>query len=207
MKLIDNVHETRIKGRRAEVLSRRLAELMPQQARVLDVGCGNGLVAWSIRQVRPDVTIEGVDVLIQPDPRVPVRQFDGLHLPADDASFDVVMFVDVLHHTDDPRPLLAEARRVSRAAIVIKDHLREGLLANATLRLMDHVGNARFGIRLPYNYWSRKQWQDEFRTLQLDVEAWNEKLGLYPWPLTMWFDRLLHYIARLRVPGSTAAQR
>ncbi len=184
------------------MLSRRLAELMPRQGRVLDVGCGNGLVAWSIRQVRPDVTIEGVDVLIQPSPHVPVRQFDGLHLPAEDASFDAVMFVDVLHHTDDPRPLLAEARRVSRSAIVIKDHLREGLLANATLRLMDHVGNARFGIRLPYNYWKRKQWQDEFGALQLEVEKWNEKLGLYAWPLSLWFDRSLHFIARLRKRGA-----
>jgi SAM-dependent methyltransferase len=205
MKVIENLHETRIKGRRAEVLSRRLAELMPENGRVLDVGCGNGLVAWSIRQIRPDISIEGVDVLLQPDPHVPVRQFDGLHLPADDRSFDTVMFVDVLHHTDDPHPLLAEARRVSRSSIVIKDHLREGLLANATLRLMDHVGNARVGVRLPYNYWKRKQWQDEFRALGLAVEQWDEKLGLYPWPLSMWFERSLHFISRLQIPGGASA--
>ena len=198
MKIIDRMHETRIKGRRAQVLSRDLAALMPQNGRVLDVGCGDGLVAWSIREIRGDVKIEGVDVLIQPAPHVPVRQFDGLHLPADDKSFDTVMFVDVLHHTDDPRPLLAEARRVSCNTIVIKDHLREGFMANSTLRLMDHVGNKRFGIRLPYNYWRRQQWQDEFRALQLEVETWNERLGLYPWPLTLIFDRSLHFIARLR---------
>jgi SAM-dependent methyltransferase len=199
MKLIDRIHETRIKGRRAKVLSQELAALMPQDGRVLDVGCGDGCVASGIVEIRSDVKIEGVDVLIQPNSRVPVRQFDGVHLPAEDNSFDTVLFVDVLHHTDDPRPLLAEAKRVSCNTIVIKDHLREGVLAYSTLRLMDRVGNERFGVRLPFNYWRRQKWQDEFRALQLEVEIWNEKLGLYPWPLALVFDRSLHFIARLRV--------
>ena len=61
-------------------------------------------------------------------------------LPCADAGADVVLFVDVLHHTSDPLPLLAEARRVARQAIVIKDHLCDGWLADPTLRLMDWFG-------------------------------------------------------------------
>ncbi len=50
-----------------------------------------------------------------------------------------------------PARLLAEAKRVSRGGIVIKDHFREGVLADATLRFMDWVGNAQHGVVLPYN--------------------------------------------------------
>ena len=37
--------------------------------------------------------------------------------------------------------------------IVLKDHTRNGLFSGSTLRFMDWVGNARHGVRLPYNYW------------------------------------------------------
>ena len=51
------------------------------------------------------------------------------------------MLVDVLHHTDDPGILLSEARRVTRRAVVLKDHTRD-YMAGATLRLMDWGANA-----------------------------------------------------------------
>ncbi len=44
----------------------------------------------------------------------PAVEFDGLTLPLADHSVDVVLFVDVLHHTADPLILLREAARVAR---------------------------------------------------------------------------------------------
>jgi len=66
-----------------------------------------------------------------------VETFDGKSIPYGDGSFDVVMFVDVIHHADQPMTLLREAARVARQAILIKDHLVEGTLAYLTLQLMD----------------------------------------------------------------------
>jgi hypothetical protein len=37
--------------------------------------------------------------------------------------------------------LLREAARVAREAVVIKDHTKNGLAADATLRFMDRIGN------------------------------------------------------------------
>ncbi len=90
---------------------------------------------------RPDVTITGVDLIVRPETHVPVTPFDGNRI-----SFDVVMFVDILHHTEDPETLLAEARRVASQAVVLKDHTRDGIRAGSTLRFMDGVGNAPHGI-------------------------------------------------------------
>ena len=197
MSLLDHLHGSYVHARRVAVLARHVAPLLPPGGRVLDVGCGDGRLAARLRSMRSDVAIEGVDVLLRADAAIPVRQFDGAHLPYADASIDAVLLVDVLHHTDDPAVLLRESARVARAGIIIKDHVREGVLARPTLRAMDWVGNARHGVRLPYNYWSHAQWTDAFETIGLEVQHWNSRLHLYPGPASWIFDRSLHFVAML----------
>ena len=196
MSAIARVHGGYIAGRRVQVLARHLADLLPRDASVLDVGCGDGSLAKLIGDRRPDVQMRGIDVLVRDQTAIPVEPFDGSHFPAADGSYDVVMFVDVLHHTEDAHILLKEARRVARRNIVLKDHTRDGLLAGPTLRFMDGVGNARFGVALPYNYWTRDQWQTAFRDLHVEVELWQSRLGLYPSWANWLFGRSLHFIAR-----------
>jgi SAM-dependent methyltransferase len=195
--VIGKVHDKYVFGRRARVLANALAEVIPTHGTVLDVGCGDGTIAKLILEARPDLSIQGIDVLVRPLTHVPVAQFDGTTIPFADQSFDVVVFVDVLHHTNDPMQLLREARRVARKAIVIKDHCRDGVLANTTLRFMDWVGNARHGVALPYNYWPEARWRDAFTELGMVAEPWHPKLGLYPFPFSLAFDRKLHFVAKL----------
>jgi len=137
-------------------------------------------------------------VLVRDKKLIPVTQFDGLNFPFPDKSFDVVMFVDVLHHTDNPEVLLREAMRVAANSIVLKDHTQDGVFAAGTLRLMDWVGNSRHGVRLPYNFWSRRRWDQTLVNLGLTVVDWKADLDLYPWPMSLVFDRSLHFVARLR---------
>lgn len=200
LKLTDIVHERFLMGRRSRVLSTRIAGLLPKYVSVLDVGCGDGDIASRIMGERPDISVQGIDVLVRPDTAIPVEHFDGSHFPFGDNTYDVVTFVDVLHHADDPAALLAEAARVARKAVVIKDHLRQGVLAGATLRFMDTVGNKRHGVALPYNYLTPMEWNEEFGGARLTVASWEERLAIYPWPATLIFDRRLHFTATLTVP-------
>ena len=203
MNLIDRVHSDYIFGRRVGVLTRHLAELLPKDAKTLDVGCGDGTIAHLLMKSRPDLTISGIDVLVRPQTHIPVVQFDGRHIPYEDDSFDAVMFVDVLHHTEDPLVLLREAARVARSAIVIKDHTMNGWLAEPTLRLMDYVGNAQHGVVLPYNYWPLTRWNEAFAGLGLKPAVWKPKLSLYPAPASWIFDRSLHFVARIDLNQTT----
>lgn len=200
MNLLERLHASYVAGRRAQVLATHVAELIPQAADVLDVGCGNGQLATLILQRRPDLTLEGVDILAQAKASIPVRVFDGKILPFADASFDTVLLVDTLHHAGDRLQLLGEASRVARRSLIIKDHVREGLFAEQTLRFMDWVGNARFSINLPYNYWTNQQWKDAFESFGLKIALWETTLGLYPFPAGLLFERSLHFLTRLDKP-------
>lgn len=199
MPLIDAVHDRYVFNRRVRVLADHVAGLLPEGARVLDVGCGDGSLAAGLLARRPDLAVEGIDVLVRDRTRIPVRPFDGRSIPHPDRSFDVVLFVDVLHHTDDPAVLLGEAARVASGSVVLKDHTADGLLAGPTLRFMDRVGNARHGVRLPYNYWPEARWRAAFARLGLEPEAWVSDLKLYPSWADWAFGRSLHFVARLAV--------
>lgn len=192
-------HDAYIVDRRVSRLATLLARVPPEGASVLDVGCGSGEVLAEITQQRPDLLAHatGIDVLIRPKTVFPITQFDGVTIPFPDKSFDVVMFVDVLHHTEDALVLLNEARRVARRQVVIKDHLNERALDRWTLRFMDWVGNARHGVNLPYNYLSRAEWDEAFAAAGLEVSDWFTKLDVYPAPGRWVFGRGLHMIATL----------
>ena len=197
MNLRDRIHDRYIYGRRVKVLAEHLSRLIPVDAEVLDIGCGDGLIARTIAERRGDVRFSGVDVILRPQTHIPAVEYDGFALPFPEHSFDAVMLVDVLHHTDDPALLLREARRVSRGVVLIKDHLLQGILAGPTLRMMDRVGNARHGVALPFNYWPRQRWQNAFLAEGLKIREWIDHLYLYPVPLAWICDREMHFIARL----------
>jgi SAM-dependent methyltransferase len=197
LKAVEHLHQSYVLSRRVRVLASRLAPVLPPDARVLDVGCGDGLLAREILRLRPDVAIEGVDVHPREAAALPVTPYDGSTLPFSDSVFDAAIIVDVLHHADDPPRLLREAARVTRGVILIKDHASDRFLAVPTLRLMDRIGNARHGVALPYRYWRRGTWFQQFAALGMEVASWEEDLGLYPIPAKWIFGGSLHFLARL----------
>jgi ubiquinone/menaquinone biosynthesis C-methylase UbiE len=115
---MERLHGRYVHSRRVRVLCDHLSELIPSNGRVLDVGCGDGLLASLILERRRDAEISGIDVLVREKTKIPVTGFNGSTIPFPDKSFDVVMFVDVLHHTVDPKLLLSEAKRVAAKAIL-----------------------------------------------------------------------------------------
>jgi SAM-dependent methyltransferase len=86
--------------------------------RVLDLGCGSGSSVDFFRARDPRVQWVGLDV---PDSREALGRsrvdarfetFDGVSMPFDAASFDLVYCKQVLEHVSRPAPLLAEVERV-----------------------------------------------------------------------------------------------
>ena len=195
--LLDLLHQHLVFGRRVQVLADLLSRLIPAGSTVLDVGCGDGRIAREVMQRQPSVHITGIDVLLRQHCHIPVQQFDGSIIPFPDGTFDLVMFVDVLHHTMAPGRLLKEAARVSNDFLLIKDHLRKGLFAGTTLRVMDWVGNFTKGVVLPYNYLTAKEWTQLYQAAGFRPLETIDRLGLYPWPFNLAFGRSLHFVTLL----------
>jgi SAM-dependent methyltransferase len=185
-------------GRRVRALAANIAAMIPEGVRtVLDVGCGDGTLARSIMQLRPELVVTGVEIRARPHTAIPVLEFDGRVLPFDDRSHDLVMMVDVLHHAEQPLLLIRETARVAARAVIIKDHLTGAWLSHERLRLMDWVGNIGHGVPLRYAYWSPDQWSDAFRQTGLSEVERRDRLGLYGAALQWMFERRLHFVSRL----------
>jgi ubiquinone/menaquinone biosynthesis C-methylase UbiE len=117
---------------------------LPQRGRLLEIGCGVGAELKLVARRHPGLRITGIDL----DPRhltaardhlapeiargdIALAMGDAYRLPFAAASFDCVITIWMLEHVTDPRPILAEARRV---------------LAPGGRLICTEVDNARFGF-------------------------------------------------------------
>jgi len=94
--------------------------LLPAGARrVLDVGCGAGALGAALKFERPETMVTGIEL----DPRAAARARTLLDAVAEgdaverlralpDASFDAILFADLLEHLAQPEQALREARRL-----------------------------------------------------------------------------------------------
>jgi SAM-dependent methyltransferase len=187
---------------RIENLTSTVLKTLPDFTSLLDVGCGHALISKKIIESRSSVSVSGVDVLRWGNPSVPVDLYDGKVLPYSDNSFDVVMLLDCVHHAEDPFMLLSESSRVAKKFILIKDHLCENKFHNRVLSFMDRVGNSKYGIDIPENYWSRKQWLDAANKLNWNQKIFTSRFKYYPWPVSWVFGGSLHFIALFELSDS-----
>ena len=90
-----------------------LDRFFPREGRILDVGCGTGL---GVRLYADRLGLEpfGIDVINGNQSTINFQVYDGLTLPYEDAYFDAVTVVHVLHHAANPDRLVSEIARVAR---------------------------------------------------------------------------------------------
>lgn len=175
---------------------------------VLDVGCGGGTLGEALLKspgCPAEVRIRGLERFPRGGEPIEVIPYDGLTMPVPDASQDIVIVADVLHHDEDPERLLRECRRVCRRLLVIKDHQRRGLLAQARLSFIDWAANAPYGVRCLYRYNTPAQWRAVPGRLGLSVVEEHASMNLYPPFVNLLFGRSLQYMAFLGIPEAHAS--
>jgi len=131
-----------------------IARLVPQGARVLDLGCGDGAMLDLLQRERGcsgyGIEIADADVAACVRRGVNVIQLnleEGLAL-FDDASFDVVLQIDTLQHLRNAETMLQETARVGRTGIVAFPNFGHWPNRLAVLR-----GRMPVTRRLPYQWY------------------------------------------------------
>jgi ubiquinone/menaquinone biosynthesis C-methylase UbiE len=127
--LVDQIASV-LELRAADPQQRRMREAylseiaFPENARVLDVGCGTGAVTRVLAEwphVREVVGVDPSPVLLKKarelaagHATITFEQADGRELPFEAGSFDLVLFHTTLCHVPNPQVALAQASRVLR---------------------------------------------------------------------------------------------
>jgi len=114
-------------------------------ARVLDVGCGTGLLLKRLSRSHPEVELVGVDLSPQMlaiaqrclAGQASIAVADAVALPVQDSAVDVLVSSSVFHYLPEPEQALTEWRRVMRPGgqLVIIDWCRDF----TTMRVLDLV--------------------------------------------------------------------
>lgn len=162
-----------------------LAEIAAPR-RVLEVGCGEGLVIRYLARRLPGVRIDGVELdaralerarLHCPDASL-VRG-DVCELPVRRGAYDLVLCLEVLEHLGDPARALRELRRASRGGCLLsvphEPYFRLGnLLRGKNLRRLgdpsDHV-----------QHWGAR----EFRALCAEHLTVRRSTTSFPWLIVL----------------------
>ena len=135
-------------------IQQAIAQLVPEGARVLDLGCGDGALLQHLQRERGcsgyGVELDDANVLACAQRGVNVLQLNldqGLKV-FDDQSFDVVLQIDTLQHLRNAEVMLRETARVGRIGIVAFPNF-----AHWPNRLSVLRGRMPVTKRLPYQWY------------------------------------------------------
>ena len=128
--LLQGVRRRGQRSRRRRLVGRsydmalELARVIPNHARVLDVGCGSGFIAHHLTAML-GARVVGLDLAESAAAPIEYLRYDGTRFPVPDHCFDAVLLCYVLHHAQDLPTMLNEVRRVLRRdnglAVVYED--------------------------------------------------------------------------------------
>ncbi len=151
---------------RAGLKVKRIKGWFSLDEQVLDIGTGNGGVAFKLYNRGVDVTTIDVKNRSRISQIQPVI-YDGKHIPFSDEAFHTVMLLTVLHHTTDPETILREAKRVGKRIIVMEDIYSNTLQKWLTYG-MDSLVNLEFRGH-PHTNKTDAEWRRLFQELGLRV--------------------------------------
>lgn len=197
--LMQRMHQSTYAERLRRLVDAMLPEIKPGD-RILDVGCGSGRLLHTLAQdarCPAGVVMHGLERVPRGGEPIPVTAYPGGRMPFEDRAFDLVVVADVLHHESEERALLAECARVARRAVLLKDHAREGPLAQARISLLDWAANAPYGVPCLYRYHTVKEWHAIAAAAGLRVARQLHPMRLYPAPWEPFFGGRLQYFAVL----------
>lgn len=150
-------------------LAKIISSLCESDSYILDYGCDNGSTAKMIMNFNPTLKIVGIDIQSNRPSKIPRKIYDGKKIPFPDNTFDIVISLDVLHHTKNISDNIKEMKRVSKKYLIIKDHMIYSIFSKLLIGFSDYISNVPYGIKCSFNFPTSEKWNKIFKTLNLEV--------------------------------------
>lgn len=165
---------------RANIIAQTFHTHLKGANRLLDIGCGNGVVAKRLNEIFKPDKIEGCDIENYLSENISFKiQKHKDKLPYGNKMFDVAMFNDVLHHTEykNQEKLIRESIRVAEKVILFE--LFPSVINKAGDYLLNKVHNPNMNI--PFTYKTPDEWSKllkllGYRSIKINVN----KPAFYP---------------------------
>lgn len=142
--------------------ARRLSRLLPQKARILDVGCGDGRLLFYLSKFSKNYELHGTELLPQVALRAKrrVRHRAWIHTVETlkpffpDAHFDAITCIHVFEHLPDPNKFLFDAFQILKPGGVLLIEYPDVSSAQARLfgRYWFHLDPPRHVQMMPSSY-------------------------------------------------------
>jgi ubiquinone/menaquinone biosynthesis C-methylase UbiE len=165
----------RVYGHRCRWTARKLMPFIKPSDRILDVGAGDCRLDVLL-QKKVGCEVVPVDVEDFNETQLPLTMFDGKRLPFPDDSFDAVLLIFVLHHAEDAKAVLEEARRVSRKSVIVFEDVTSNFWDRLVFRGFHHWLAWSEKISYPFREWRPSQWSQLAEGLGLR-EEWSGIVG------------------------------
>ncbi|MFH0875644.1 MAG: class I SAM-dependent methyltransferase [archaeon] len=159
-------------------LSKTISTLCEDNSYILDYGCDSGLASSLIMKYNPSLRIVGIDIQENRPSKIPRKIFDGERIPYEDNTFDIVIVLDVLHHTRNISKQLRELKRVTKKYIIIKDHISYGWFSEHLLSCSDFITNLPNGVTCEFNFPRLSEWESMFKDNGLKLIGKPQMLNL-----------------------------
>jgi SAM-dependent methyltransferase len=137
---------------RARHIGRSIAPYLCEDSKVLDIGCGNGVVTQELRSIF-GFDICGTDVARYLKTDIPFIQMkSATQLDFEDKHFDVGLINDVLHHIDHDNQvkLIQEATRVCKTVLIFE--AKPSRLTFFFDRVLNRIHNKDMPIPLTFRH-------------------------------------------------------
>ena len=100
-----------------EKITEAVADILSTGGRVVDIGCGEGILLEKIMKRFPEGNIEGLDmdpinITICREHGIAIREGGAYELPYEDRSLDACLFIEIIEHLHEPGRALDELYRV-----------------------------------------------------------------------------------------------
>jgi|SRR3990167_9878883 len=152
--------------KRIALIISRIKKYLPQNKKILDIGCGLGLLTRAICQKGYNLTpVDIHDISIIPNVKPVI--YGGATLPFNNNSFDIALLITVLHHTPNPEKVLIETARVAKRIIIMEDVYENTFQKFATF-IMDSIINLEF-LGHPHSNKDETGWLSLFKRNKLKL--------------------------------------